>query len=114
MTRPIITYVVAYEGTGLVKIGQARYYGDRMMQLRNGSPIHPTPVCAFIGAHHEKELHALFAHLRKRLEYFEDSAEFRAHLANREGRITHQEALTLSPLLSKLRKSQACSDSEKT
>ena len=106
MARPIITYVVAYEGTGLVKIGQARYYGDRMMQLRNGSPIHPTPVCAFLGAHHERELHTLFAHLRKRLEYSEDSAELRAHLAIREGRITHEEALAVSPLISRIRKSK--------
>lgn len=99
--RPILTYVVAYPEVGRVKIGQAQYYGDGMMQLRNGSPIEPVPVCAFVGAHHEKELHDLFKHLRVRLEYFEDTPELRAHLEQRAGRITHAEALAMSPLLSR-------------
>lgn len=95
----ILTYVVAYPDVGKVKIGRARYYGDRMMQLRNGSPVEPQPLCAFIGAHHEKELHALFAHLRARLEYFHDTPELREHLERREGRISHEEALAMSPML---------------
>ena len=99
--RPVLTYVVAYPEVGRVKIGQAKYYCDRMMHLRNGSPVQPVPVCAFVGAHHEKELHTLFKHLRLHHEYFEDTAELRAHLEQRPGRLTHDEAMSLSPLLAR-------------
>ena len=49
----IITYVVEYPGTNLVKIGQTKYYADRFAQLANGSPIYPVPICAFRGPEHE-------------------------------------------------------------
>lgn len=97
--RVILTYVVAYPEVGRVKIGQARFYGDRMMQLRNGSPVKPVPFCAFVGAHHEKELHERFKHLRIRLEYFWDTPELRQYLESRKDILTHEQALELSPLL---------------
>jgi hypothetical protein len=54
----IVTYVLEYPGTNLIKIGQAKYYADRFAQLVTGSPIYPVPVCVFRGAKHEHELHA--------------------------------------------------------
>lgn len=102
--RPILTYVVTYPEVGRVKIGQAKYYGDRMMHLRNGSPVKPVPLCAFVGAHHEKELHLLFKHLRLHHEYFQDTPELREHLEHRPGRLTHEEAMSLSPLLPRTKK----------
>lgn len=102
--RQILTYVVAYPEVGRVKIGQANYYCDRMMHLRNGSPVQPVPLCAFVGAHHEKELHALFKHLRLHHEYFQDVPELRAHLEQRPGRLTHEEAMLLSPLMQRSKK----------
>lgn len=49
----VITYVLEYPGIHLIKIGQAKYYQDRISQLRNGVPIEPKPVCAFLGANNE-------------------------------------------------------------
>lgn len=98
---PILTYVVSYPGLGLVEIGQAQYYANRLGNLRTGSPVEPVPVCAFVGAHHERELHQLCAHLRHRLEYFKDAPELREHLERRPGRITHEEAMRLSPPLAR-------------
>jgi hypothetical protein len=94
-----ITYVVGYPGTGLVKIGQAKYYADRFEQLRNSSPIEPVPICAFVGGHVERELHDRFSDLRMRREFFQDVPELRLHLSAIAGRLSHEEALALSPLL---------------
>ena len=52
-TSTVVTYVLEYPGTNLVKIGQAKYYADRFAQLVTGSPIYPQPVCVFRGAKHE-------------------------------------------------------------
>jgi hypothetical protein len=107
-----ITYVVAYPGTGLVKIGQAKYYADRFEQLKNGSPIEPEPIYAFLGAHYEGELHRRFSHLRTRGEFFQDAAELRGYLDRSVGRLTHEEALALSPRLPR-RSDQSRSKHEK-
>ena len=86
------TYVIAYPSVGVVKIGQAVYYAERVEQVRNMSQVETEVVCAFVGLHHERELHKLFAHLRKRGEFFEDTAELRDYLASRVDSITHEQA----------------------
>lgn len=101
---PIITYVLSYPGLGLLKIGQAQYYADRLTHLKTGSPVEPVPICAFVGAHHERELHQRFVHLRDRREYFADCEEIRKHLEERGDRITHEEALLMSPFISRRKK----------
>jgi hypothetical protein len=96
----IITYVVEYPGTNLVKIGQTKYYADRFAQLANGSPIYPVPVCAFRGPEHEHELHTRFAHLEHHNEFFYYTNELRDYLASdacAEHRMTHDEAWLFSP-----------------
>lgn len=103
---PIITYVLSYPGLGLLKIGQAQYYADRLTHLRTGSPVEPVPVCAFVGAHHERELHERFGHLRDRREYFRDCDEIRKHLNEHRDRITHEEALRISSFLARKKKNR--------
>jgi hypothetical protein len=97
----VITYVVEYPGTNLVKIGQTKYYADRFSQLANGSPIYPVPVCAFRGAEHEHRLHQRFAHLEHHNEFFYYTSELRTYLASDEAaqhhRMTHEEARAFSP-----------------
>jgi hypothetical protein len=96
----IVTYVLEYPGTNLVKIGQAKYYADRFAQLVTGSPIYPVPVCVFRGAKHEHELHARFAHLRHHNEFFYYTVELQAYLKSDEcagARMTHEEAWKMSP-----------------
>lgn len=87
------TYIVSYPAAGVVKIGQAVYYAERVEQVRNMSPVETEVVCAFVGLHHERELHKMFAHLRKRGEFFEYADELRDYLASRSDKITHSEAV---------------------
>ncbi len=87
------TYVILYPSVGVVKIGQAVYYAERVEQVRNMSPVPTEVVCAFAGLHHEKELHKKFAHLRQRGEFFTYSDELREHLASRPDAVTHEEAV---------------------
>ena len=93
----VITYVLEYPGTHLIKIGQAKYYQDRISQLRNGSPIESRPVCAFMGATTEHELHELSEHLWVRGEFFHFTREVREYLATAPGKMTHAEAIKVSP-----------------
>jgi len=96
----VVTYVLEYPGTNLVKIGQAKYYADRFAQLVTGSPIYPVPVCVFRGAKHEHELHERFVHLKHHNEFFYYTTELQEYLKSEacaEARITHQEAWALSP-----------------
>ena len=59
------TYVIAYPSVGVVKIGQSVYYAERVEQVVRHSPVETEVVCAFVGLHHEAELHKRFAHIRK-------------------------------------------------
>lgn len=96
----IVTYVLEYPGTNLVKIGQAKYYADRFAQLVTGSPIYPQPVCVFRGAKHEHDLHGRFAHLNHHNEFFYYTKELQEYLKSEEcskDRMTHEEAWKLSP-----------------
>jgi len=96
----LVTYVVEYPGTNLVKIGQAKYFVDRFAQLKTASPVDPHVVCVFRGATHEYEFHKRFLHLRHHGEFYHYTAEIRDHLfsdlLNRH-RITREEAERLSP-----------------
>jgi|ERR1700693_1823164 len=68
--RTVLTYVLEYPGTNLVKIGQAKYFVDRFAQLKTGSPVDPQVLCVFRGADHERDFHKRFAHLRHHGEYY--------------------------------------------
>jgi hypothetical protein len=87
------TYVIAYPSVGVVKIGQSVYYAERVEQVIGHSPVPAEVVCAFVGLHHERELHKRFAHIRKHGEFFEDCRELREYLSSREDTLTHEEAL---------------------
>lgn len=86
------TYVIAYPSVGVVKIGQSVYYAERVEQVVRHSPVPAGVVCAFVGLHHERELHKKFAHIRKHGELFEDCPELREHLSSRVDALTHEEA----------------------
>lgn len=106
----IVTYVLEYPGTNLVKIGQAKYYADRFAQLVTGSPIYPIPVCVFRGAKHEHDLHQRFAHLRHHNEFFYYTTELQEYLKSEacaEFRLTHEEAWALSPRVVRARDRKA-------
>ncbi len=66
-----------------------------MAQLTNKPPIITYVL------HHEHELHEHFGHLRERREYFRDCEELRKYLDERCDRITHEEALQVSPFLAR-------------
>lgn len=87
------TYIIAYPEAGVVKIGQAVYYAERVEQVRNMSPVETEVVCAFVGLHHERDLHKRFAHLRRRGEFFEYTDELRDYLASRLDAMAHEEAI---------------------
>lgn len=90
------TYVIAYPSVGVVKIGQSVYYAERVEQVIRHSPVPAAVVCAFVGLHHERELHKRFAHIRKHGEFFEDCRELREYLSSREDALSHEEALKTS------------------
>jgi hypothetical protein len=87
------TYVIAYPSLGLVKIGRAVYYAERLKQVRNMSPVDTEVVCAFVGLHHEKYLHKRFAHLRTKGEFFTYTHELQEYLRSRRDAVTHEQAL---------------------
>ncbi len=87
------TYVILYPSVGVVKIGQAVYYAERVEQVRNMSPVPTEVVCAFVGLHHEGDLHRRFAHLRTRGEFFTYTPELEAYLSGRDDAITHEDAV---------------------
>ena len=98
--RGVVTYVVEYPGTNLIKVGQAKYFVDRFAQLKTGSPVDPVVVCVFRGARHEHEFHKRFSHLRHHGEFFHYTREVRDYLfaeALSEDRMTRQEAEVASP-----------------
>jgi hypothetical protein len=81
------TYVIAYPSAGVVKIGQAVYYAERVEQVRNMSPVTTETLFVFVGLQHERELHNRFAHLRTRGEFFQDTDELRSYLLSRNDAI---------------------------
>lgn len=90
------TYVIAYPSVGVVKIGQSVYYAERVEQVVRHSPVPTEVICAFIGLHHERELHKRFSHIRKHGEFFEDCPELREYFSSREDALTHEEAIKTS------------------
>jgi T5orf172 domain len=100
MAETIVTYVISYPGTNLVKIGQAKYFVDRFAQLKTGSPVDPEVLCVFRGSKHEREFHKKFDHLRHHGEFYHYTAELKAHIfsdALADHRLTRAEAEALSP-----------------
>lgn len=96
----LVTYVIEYPGTNLVKIGQAKYFVDRFAQLKTGSPVDPIVLCVFRGAKHEHEFHKRFSHLRHHGEFYHLTPEVRAFVFSEElapYRMTREEAEALSP-----------------
>jgi len=96
----LVTYVIEYPGTNLIKIGQAKYFVDRFAQLKTGSPVDPVVLCVFRGAKHEKDFHKRFAHLRHHGEFYHFTAEVRQHIFSDElslERMSREEAEALSP-----------------
>lgn len=96
----MLTYVLEYPGTNLVKIGQAKYFVDRLAQLRTGSPVDPVVLCVFRGSKHERDFHKRFSHLRHHGEFYHFTREIKDYLFS-EGlaseRIGRLEAEALSP-----------------
>jgi hypothetical protein len=76
----LVTYVIEYPGTNLIKIGQAKYFVDRFAQLKTGSPVDPVVLCVFRGAKHEHEFHKRFSHLRHHGEFYYFTPEIRAYI----------------------------------
>jgi len=99
------TYVIAYPSVGVVKIGQAVYYAERVEQVRNMSPVETEVVCALVGLNHERALHKHFAHLRKHGEFFSDTSELRDYLKSHPDSISHEQAKATSRYTARRRKS---------
>ena len=100
MNDTVVTYVIEYPGTNLIKVGQAKYFVDRFAQLKTGSPVEPNVVCVFRGAKHERDFHTKFAHLRHHGEFYHYTAELRDYIHSKvldEFRMTRDEAMALSP-----------------
>ena len=100
MADTFVTYIIEYPGTGVIKVGQAKYFVDRFKQLKTASPIEPIIVCVFRGAKHEHDFHTKFANLRQHGEFFRDTAELRDYIYSKaldEFRMTREEAMKLSP-----------------
>ena len=96
----IVTYVIEYPGTNLIKIGQAKYFVDRFAQLKTGSPVDPVVLCVFRGAKHERGFHKRFNHLRHHGEFYHYTPEIKAYIFGDElaaDRMTREEAEKLSP-----------------
>ncbi len=96
----LVTYVIEYPGTNLIKIGQAKYFVDRFAQLKTGSPVDPVILCVFRGAKHERAFHKRFQHLRHHGEFYHFTAEIRDYLFSSEfsaERMTRGQAEALSP-----------------
>lgn len=99
-TDTLVTYIIEYPGTNLVKIGQAKYFVDRFAQLKTGSPVDPKVLCVFRGSKHERDFHKRFAHLRHHGEFYFYTPEVREYIFSeqlREYRMTHIEAVAMSP-----------------
>ncbi len=100
MKETLLTYVIEYPGTNLVKFGQAKYFVDRFAQLKTGSPVIPVVICLFRGAKHERDFHKKFAHLRHHGEFFHFTAEVKHYLLGPEmepHRMTLEEGHAYSP-----------------
>jgi len=96
----LVTYVIEYPGTNLIKVGQAKYFVDRFAQLKTGSPVDPQVVCVFRGARHEHEFHTRFKHLRHHGEFYHYTQELKDYINSTEldaHRMTRAEAEALSP-----------------
>ena len=111
--RTVLTYVLEYPGTNLIKIGQAKYFVDRLAQLKTGSPVDPNVLCIFRGPQHEREFHKRFAHLRHHGEFYHFTKEVRDHLFSEQlatDRISRDVAESVSPRIErkaeKLRREQ--------
>ena len=100
MTETVVTYIIEYPGTNLIKVGQAKYFVDRFAQLKTGSPVDPQVVCVFRGAKHERDFHKRFEHLRHHGEFYHYTRELREYIQSKEldpHRMTRLEAEAMSP-----------------
>jgi|SRR5579862_9053934 len=96
----LVTYVIEYPGTNLIKIGQAKYFVDRFAQLKTGSPVDPVVLCVFRGSKHERDFHRRFNHLRHHGEFYHFTPEVRKYIFSdelSEHRMTREEAEAMSP-----------------
>ena len=68
-------------GAGLIKIGVTTNVTSRFRAIRNSSPV-PIELLGSIpgGTLEESFLHNSFPHLRRHGEWFEETAELRAHV----------------------------------
>ncbi len=101
----LVTYVIEYPGTNLIKIGQAKYFMDRFAQLKTGSPVDPVVLCVFRGAKHERDFHKRFNHLRHHGEFYHFTPEVRGYIFSdelAEHRLTREEAEALSPRIERM------------
>lgn len=100
MADTVVTYIIEYPGTNLIKVGQAKYFVDRFAQLKTASPVEPIVVCVFRGAKHERDFHKKFERLRHHGEFYHFTAELREYLDApelKQFRMTRDEAMKLSP-----------------
>jgi hypothetical protein len=100
MAEIIVTYVISYPGTNLVKIGQAKYFVDRFAQLKTGSPVDPEVLCVFRGSKRERDFQKKFGHLRHHGEFCPYTSELKAYIFSQalaEHRLTRAGAEVLSP-----------------
>ena len=96
----VLTYIIEYPGTNLIKVGQAKYFVDRFAQLKTGSPVDPQVVCVFQGAEHERKFHTKFKHLRHHGEFYYYTQEIRDYIQSSElvkFRLTRAQAEAISP-----------------
>lgn len=96
----LVTYVIEYPGTNLIKIGQAKYFVDRFAQLKTASPVDPIVICVFRGSRHERDFHKRFGHLRHHGEFYHNTQEVQDYLCSdavANDRMTREEAEAISP-----------------
>lgn len=75
-------YFVAADALGLVKIGWSKNVVARLRTLQAASPVTLRLVASFPGVNqHETQMHARFAHLRQRGEWFTMADEITAFVA---------------------------------
>lgn len=73
-----VAYVIAADGSPLVKIGQAVDVAHRLMNLQSGSPVRLYVLATFEGRDGralERQLHRELAHARKHGEWFDLGAD---------------------------------------
>lgn len=74
-------YFIRFGSDGPIKIGYATDTVSRLHSLQTGSPVQLHLIGHVVGTiKDERKLHARFAHLRIRGEWFEPAADLLAHI----------------------------------